>query len=197
MGVIEWLRNYALSKGYAEQIDDSYDDDDDYDDSYDDDEREERTSRYSSRDARDRDREKDLRDRERSALFEDTKRTPFSSYYTGSTGRIPSTKVVSIHTNVQFTVVLSNPESLDEAGTVCDLLKTNKTVVVNLENVKHDEAQRIVDFLGGVVFALEGDIQYISNKIFVIAPKNVEITGELKDDIEKTGLLASYKTTFK
>ncbi|MDR2903331.1 MAG: cell division protein SepF, partial [Clostridiales bacterium] len=54
-------------------------------------------------------------------------------------------KIVNIHTNVQMQVVISYPQTVDDAGAVCDYIKSNKTVVVNLENTKHDIAQRVVD----------------------------------------------------
>ena len=97
--------------------------------------------------------------------------------------------VLSIHTNVQMQVVISYPESVEEAGMICDYVKGNKTVVVNLENVQHEMSQRIVDFLCGASYALEGDIQNVSKKIFLIAPKNVDISGHFKEELKANGVL--------
>jgi cell division inhibitor SepF len=66
-----------------------------------------------------------------------------------------------------------------------------------MENTKHDIAQRVVDFLGGVAYALDGDIQCVSNKIFIIAPKNVDISGHFKEELKANGLLFSFAQTFK
>lgn len=106
-------------------------------------------------------------------------------------------KIVNIHTNVQMQVVISYPQTVDDAGPVCDYIKSNKTVVVNLENTKHEIAQRVVDFLGGVAYALDGDIQCVSNKIFIVAPKNVDISGHFKEELKANGLLFSFGQAFK
>ncbi len=106
-------------------------------------------------------------------------------------------KIVNINTSVQMQVVISYPQTVDEAGSVCDYVKSNKTVVVNLESTKHETAQRIVDFLGGVAYALDGDIQCVSNKIFIIAPKNVDISGHFKEELKANGLLFSFAQSFK
>lgn len=92
-------------------------------------------------------------------------------------------KVVNIHSTNQFKVVIAQPETLDDAQDVCDHLKNKKPVVVNLEDVDKDAAQRIVDFLSGAVYGLDGNIQKVANSIFVIAPNNVDIMGDFKDEL--------------
>lgn len=94
-------------------------------------------------------------------------------------------KVVNIHTNNQFKVVIMQPETFDEARDICDHLKNKKPVVVNLETISKETAQRIVDFLSGSVYALDGDIQKVSAGIFLVAPNNVDVMGAaFKDDIK-------------
>jgi len=100
-------------------------------------------------------------------------------------GKKSQGKVVNIHTANQFKVVIMQPETFDEAKDVCDHLKTKKPVVVNLETLEKESAQRIVDFLSGSVYALDGNIQKVSNAIFVIAPNNVDIMGDFKDEFSK------------
>lgn len=188
MGFVEKIRDYALSKGYYEAAGDDYDDDDEADYGGDDDDED-----YSYGRPADRERySRPEKTRERAPLDDVGSRRAYSGV-----ARIPASKVVSIQTNVQLQVVISYPETIDEAGVICDYIKSNKTVVINLDSVKHDAAQRIVDFLGGVVFALEGDIQYVSNKIFVVAPKNVDITGQFKEELKANGLLFNFKTSFR
>ncbi|GAE87717.1 FtsZ-interacting protein [Acetivibrio straminisolvens JCM 21531] len=58
-----------------------------------------------------------------------------------------------------------------------------KPVVVNLGSVQKETAQRIVDFLSGAIYALDGNIQKVSSDIFIVAPHNVDIMGDLKGDI--------------
>lgn len=96
-------------------------------------------------------------------------------------------KVVNIHSNNQFKVVIMQPENFDDARDICDHLKNKKPVVLNLEDIGKETAQRVVDFLSGSVYALDGDIQKISAGIFLIAPNNVDIMGEFKDDLKSKG----------
>ena len=92
--------------------------------------------------------------------------------------------VYSINTNVQMQVVVIQPTSYEDAQQICDQVKSKKPVVVNLEQVEYPIAQRIMDFLSGTCYSLEGSIQRVANNIFVIAPENVEISGEFKEEIK-------------
>ncbi|HOJ80851.1 MAG TPA: cell division protein SepF [Clostridiales bacterium] len=92
-------------------------------------------------------------------------------------------KVVNIHSNSQFKVVIMQPESFDDAREVCDQLKSKKPVVVNLESLTKETAQRAIDFLSGSVYALDGDIQKISSGIYMIAPSNVDIMSNFRDEL--------------
>jgi len=96
-------------------------------------------------------------------------------------------KVVNIHSNNQFKVVIMQPETFDDARDVCDHLKNKKPIVVNLESLSKETAQRVVDFLSGSVYGLDGDIQKISAGIFLIAPNNVDIMGVFKDELKNKG----------
>lgn len=98
------------------------------------------------------------------------------------------TRIYKVNTNVQMEVLVCNPTSIEDAGEACDALKDKKTVVVNLEKVNYETAQRISDFLSGACFALEGNIQLISNEILIIGPMNVDITGEFADELEANGI---------
>ncbi len=90
-----------------------------------------------------------------------------------------SSRVVRLHDNPsqQMKVVVMQPESFEEARDITNHLKNRKPIVVNLESVEKEVARRIVDFLSGAVYALDGDIQKISNGIFLLAPHNVGIMG--------------------
>ena len=95
-----------------------------------------------------------------------------------------SSKVVKLQDNpTQLRVVVVQPNTFDEAKDITNHLKQDKPVVVNLESVDGALAHRIFDFLCGAVYTLDGSIQKISNRIFIIAPENVEImTDEIKTD---------------
>ena len=96
-------------------------------------------------------------------------------------------KVVNIHTTAQLKEVVMTPMSFEEARDVADYLKTKNPVVINLETLPKDVARRIVDFLGGSVYALGGNIQKISNGIFLATPYNVSILGDFKDELKRGG----------
>lgn len=91
-------------------------------------------------------------------------------------------KVVNIHSQGQFKVVIIQPESFDQAREICEHLKNKKPVILNVEDLEKANAQRIIDFLSGAVYALNGNIQKVSNGIFLVAPNNVDIMGGFKGD---------------
>ena len=117
-------------------------------------------------------------------VSEEQHQTPQFLY---NTSKKQQNKVVNIHTNNQFKVVIMQPETFDDARDICDHLKNKKPVIVNLEEIGKDTAQRVVDFLSGSVYALDGDIQKISAGIFLIAPNNVDIMSEFKDEFKNKG----------
>ena len=88
-------------------------------------------------------------------------------------------KVVNIPQPQQVKMVITQPTSFEQSEEICNYLKERKSVIVNLEYVNKDVARRIVDFISGGVFALDGHIQKVSNSIFLIAPYNYEITNEM------------------
>lgn len=93
-----------------------------------------------------------------------------------------------MNNSAQVEVVIASPTNLEEAGVICTDLRAKKATVVNLENVEYESAQRISDFLSGAAYALEGKIQLISDRIFIIGPVNVDITGEFKDELSASGI---------
>lgn len=97
-------------------------------------------------------------------------------------------KVVNMPTFAQVKVVVMQPDVFDDASIICDHLKGKKPVVINLESAEKDIARRIVDFLSGSVYALDGTIQKVSNSIFIVAPHNVDVMGEFKDELRTKGV---------
>ena len=92
----------------------------------------------------------------------------------------------------QVKMVISQPTTFEQSEEICALLKEKKSVIVNLEYVNKDVARRIVDFISGGVYALDGHIQKISNSIFLIAPMNYEITNEMAREEIKSKLSVSW-----
>ena len=92
-------------------------------------------------------------------------------------------KIVNIHTTTQLKVVVVQPVAFEDSKEIADHLKTKKPIVVNLENIEREVAKRIIDFLSGAVYSLDGNIQKISNGIFLIVPYNMGIMGDFKDEL--------------
>ena len=97
-------------------------------------------------------------------------------------------QVVSIHTQKQMSVVVMEPNNFEEAQNIADQLKNRRPVIVNLENAEKVLAKRIVDFISGTTYALNGNMQKVGNGIFLFVPNNVDISGEMRDDLRDKGL---------
>lgn len=89
-------------------------------------------------------------------------------------------------------MVISQPTTFEQSDEICAFLKERKSVIVNLEYVNKDVARRIVDFISGGVYALDGYIQKVSNSIFLVAPSNYEITNEMAREEMKSKLSVSW-----
>jgi cell division inhibitor SepF len=97
-------------------------------------------------------------------------------------------KVVNIHTTTQLQVVLVKPERFENASEIADHLRDKRTVVLNLEQTDKNIARRLIDFLSGVAYANEGTIKKVALSTYIITPYNVEIMGDLIDELENNGL---------
>lgn len=79
-------------------------------------------------------------------------------------------------------MVLFEPRSYDEVDEVARRLKENKAVVINLHKLTREYAQRTIDFLTGVTFALDGTIQKIGTNVILCTPKSVGVDGSIEND---------------
>ena len=98
-----------------------------------------------------------------------------------------SSKVVNIHATTQLKVVLVKPERFENASEIADHLREKRTVVLNLESTNKEVSRRLVDFLSGVAYANNGQIKRVANSTFIITPYNVDIMGDLLDELENNG----------
>jgi cell division inhibitor SepF len=99
-----------------------------------------------------------------------------------------SNKVVNIHTTTQLQVVLVKPDRFENAAEIADHLREKRTVVLNLEQTNKEIARRLLDFLSGVAYANEGKIKRVAISTYIITPYNVDILGDLIDELENNGL---------
>ena len=97
-------------------------------------------------------------------------------------------KVVNINTTTQLQVVLVKPEKFQDASAIADHLRDKRTVVLNLESANKDVACRMVDFLSGAAYAQEGKIKKVAVATYIITPYNVDIIGDLIDELENNGM---------
>lgn len=97
-------------------------------------------------------------------------------------------KVVNINTTTQLQVVLVKPEKFQDASAIADHLRDKRTVVLNLESANKDVARRMVDFLSGAAYAQEGKIKKVAVATYIITPYNVDIIGDLIDELENNGM---------
>ena len=85
--------------------------------------------------------------------------------------------VVRLPTAAPMKMVVYHPVSYEDTQNIIDNLKSRKPVIVNMEELEIDCAQRILDFMAGAIYALDGTIYKISRGIFVVAPTNYDVIG--------------------
>lgn len=167
MGFIDELKK--LSKPYAE--DDDFDDDD-----FDDEEPRPRQSRSAPKPS--------------SAYnFEEL---GLSSSGGSSVPRAPTGgaggKVVNIAATSQLQVIIVTPDRFDSVSEIAERLREKHAILLNLEQTNKDVARRLVDFLSGCAFALDGKIKKVAISTYLITPYNVDIVGDLMDELENNGM---------
>ena len=118
--------------------------------------------------------------------------TTAASSYAGftapsSSAGVRNGKVVSIQTSAQLQVMLAKPERFDEVKEIAEQLNRKVTVVLNLETCQDGIARRILDFLSGATFAHGGSVKPVAAKTFLLTPSNVNLMGDLLDDLENNG----------
>lgn len=89
---------------------------------------------------------------------------------------------------LSWPLMLVKPERFDDARSIADHLNAKRTVVLNLEQTSKDVSRRLIDFLSGVAYANNGQIQRVANSTYIITPYNVDIMGDLLDELENSGV---------
>ena len=93
-------------------------------------------------------------------------------------------------------VCVIKPSSVEDAREITEPLLSGRTVILNLEGLDLEVAQRIIDFTSGATFAINGNLQKISNYIFLVTPTNVDISGDLQDLLGTSFDASSMRTRF-
>ena len=108
-----------------------------------------------------------------------------SPYVDNKTAQAPS-NVVNLKSIQQPTkVMLVEPVGFEDVQTIADHLRHNRSVVFNLQRVNLVDAKRMIDFLSGAVYAIDGHIQKLSPETFMCAPAHVDINGVISEAMEK------------
>lgn len=166
MGVLDKFLDMVKLSG------DDYDDDDFFEDDEFDDEFEEEKPK------------KGLFKREKSSSYDmDEEEEEFEPK---KSGRSSNSKVTPMRQPARrnapaMEVCVIKPNNMEDSREITETLLGGRTVILNLEGLDLEDAQRIIDFISGATFAIDGNLQKISNSIFLVTPANVDISGDLQD----------------
>ena len=112
-----------------------------------------------------------------------TRRTPAFSVSTNETTSAPSTgfsgQVVSMNNKQE--VVLFHPATFNDTSKAADDLRSKKAVIVNMENVDKAMARRVVDFLSGCAYAVDGKVKKVAQSTYLFCPHNMDVVGDLEN----------------
>ncbi len=174
--------------------DDDYDNEDFFDDDYDDD-YEEKPSKRSFFGKRSKKSDDDYDDESEETYSSKPKAKSAPSNAMGSKVT-PMRQPASRRSSANMEVCVIKPVSIDDSREITETLLSGRTVILNLEGLDLEIAQRIIDFTSGAAFAISGNLQKISNYIFLVTPTNVEISGDLQDLLNTSFDASSMKNRY-
>lgn len=127
-------------------------------------------------------------DEEDSAQMEDiSNRFDYTNAPLSSTKQ--NSKVLSIHSSQSTKIVIIKPTNYNEAVEICDNLKNRKVCLINMSNIESSIAQRLLDFIAGASYALDGVLEQVNTGVYVLSPSNIEVSNELKTELKSKGIL--------
>ena len=113
---------------------------------------------------------------------------PVRQRRTSSYSSSDPSRVVDIRTTAMLQVVLVKPNNFEDARAIADHLNEKRTVVLNLESASKAVARRLIELLNGVAYANGGQLKKVSTNTYIITPYNVNVSGDLLDELESTGV---------
>lgn len=187
MGVLDKFLDIMKLSDDDDYDDDDFFDDDDYDDDYD-----EKPAKKSffGRNKKDYDFDEDEEYDDYDELPAKTSRSSRSS------NKVTPMRQPARRSNVSMEVCVIKPNSVEDAREITETLLSGRTVILNLEGLDLEVAQRIIDFTSGATFAISGNLQKISNYIFLVTPTNVDISGDLQDLLNTSFDASSMRSRF-
>jgi len=121
--------------------------------------------------------------RDESSLFTNKKKQAATTYKGGLDEQARSGKIYSINATAQLNVALVKPEKFEYAAEIANHLRNRDTVVMNLERADSKIARRLIDFLSGVAYAQDGKVKKIAINTYLITPFNVDLIGDVLDEL--------------
>ena len=116
----------------------------------------------------------------------DTEETAKTSMFEKAKSTRTSDAVKALNANKDSHIILFEPRAYSETQDIANYLKQKRAAVVNLHRLQKEQSKRVIDFLSGVIYAIEGDIQQIGPKIFLCTPKNIGVSGNITMDDSET-----------
>ena len=126
---------------------------------------------------------KGLFSRKDSAEYEEEEEPPEKPRFLGRS----NPKVVPMRRSMEVTMI--KPTSWEDSRDICDFLLAGKAVVLNMEGIHTEVAQRIIDFTSGATYSMNGNLQKISSYIFIATPDSVELSGDFQDILAAGGAM--------
>ena len=126
---------------------------------------------------------KGLFSRKDSAEYEEEEEPPEKPRFLGRS----NPKVVPMRRSMEVTMI--KPTSMEDSRDICDFLLAGKAVVLNMEWIHTEVAQRIIDFTSGATYSMNGNLQKISSYIFIATPDSVELSGDFQDILAAGGAM--------
>ncbi len=100
--------------------------------------------------------------------------------FIGSSRSSSGNKVVPMRSR-GMEVTMVRPTSMEDSKEICDYLLSGKAVLLNMEGIHTEIAQRIIDFTSGSTYSMRGNLKKISNYIFIVTPESVELSGDFQE----------------
>ena len=170
-----WDNVKKFAQPYSDDDYDDYDEDDDYGDDYEQPAETPASSRRAPRRAPAPAPVEEAPEEQDDYGFTPAPAASSTSVSSGFTGQ-----VLNMNSSNKQEVVLFRPGSFNDTSKAADDLRNRKAVIVNMENVDKAMARRVVDFLSGCVYALDGDVKKIAQSAYLFCPHNMDIVGDLE-----------------
>ncbi len=131
--------------------------------------------------------------RRQSTDFDDIYSEDYGSPRGSSSGRGASVRPLPTAVEQpQVRVHLVMPKNFNDAQIIADKFKSDIPVILNLQSAETDLAKRLIDFASGLTYALDGGMQRVADKVFLLTPKNVEVSAEERQRLLEKGFFNQY-----